>query len=410
MKTRLCRFCKAELTQIFIDLGKTPLANSFLTKIDDENKEPAYPLCVYICKECFLVQLEEFESPEKIFSDYAYFSSYSETWLKHAKEYTKMMIKRFKLDETSQVIEIASNDGYLLSFFIEKNIPVLGIEPAANVAKTAKEKGIETIVEFFDDELSKKIVKTGLQADLIVGNNVLAHVPNLIKFIQGLKVLLKPNGIITLEFPHLLQLINQNQFDTIYHEHFSYFSFFVVQKIFAEYKLKIFDVDELTTHGGSLRIYLTHEENRNLSASNKVKILIDKEKKFGLFELSKYENFSNQVHSVKQELCNFLNDSKEKGKKTICYGAPAKGNTLLNYCKINTDYIEYTVDRNPHKQGLYLPGSHISIKNTDTIRETKPDYVLILPWNLKNEIMNQLSYIRDWGGKFVIPIPRVKVC
>lgn len=403
-----CRFCNSILSKIFIDLGMSPLANSFLKK-NEFGKEKLYPLCVFVCEKCFLVQVEEIETPKNIFSDYVYFSSYSESWLKHAKSFVEMIIPRFNLTSNSSVIEIASNDGYLLQYFKEKNIPVMGIEPAENIAQTAIGKGIPTLVKFFDTKIATDLTNNGKQADLIVGNNVLAHVPTLNDFIKSLKILLKPNGIITLEFPHLLQLMKHNQFDTIYHEHFSYFSLITLQKIFSFHGLKIFDVDELSPHGGLLRIYLTHKENNAFSTTKNIDLLIAKEKEYGLDQISTYDNFSKKAISVKSKLVEFLTNAKNNSKKVVCYGAPAKGNTLLNYCKISSDLIEYAVDKSPHKQKLFLPGTHIPIFSPDKIKETKPDYILILPWNLKDEIINQMKFIRNWGCKFVVPIPEVKI-
>ncbi len=402
-----CRFCNELLTNIFVDLGISPLSNAFLKKEMLDGSEKKYPLCAYVCDNCFLVQLPEFEKPENIFKDYAYFSSYSSTWLQHAKNYVNLVIRKFNFDEKSLVVEIASNDGYLLQFFKKRNIPILGIEPAANVAKIAKEKGIPTITKFFSVYTANELKKDGKLADLIIGNNVLAHVPNLNDFVKGLKILLKPAGIITLEVPHVLQLIQKNQFDTIYHEHFSYFSLLTLKKTFSFHGLTIFDVDEIPTHGGSLRIYVKHTENDNISINERVNILLEKEKQCGLENISTYTNFTKKVEDVKGKLQEFFISAKNSGKKIVCYGAAAKGNTLLNFCKIGKEYVEYVVDNNPHKQGLYLPGSHLSIKEPKEILHTKPDFVVILPWNIKDEIMNEISYIHDWGGKFVIPIPKV---
>ena len=409
MKFRNCRFCNALLTQTFVDLGKSPLANSFLSPNALNDLESFYPLHTFVCNECLLVQLEEFESPEHIFTDYAYFSSYSETWLRHAEDYVNMMISRFGFDQNSQIVEVASNDGYLLQYFKKRGISVLGVEPAANVAKVAEERGIPTVIKFFGVETAKKLALAGKQADLLLGNNVLAHVPNLNDFVAGMKILLKPHGIITMEFPHLLQLIRQNQFDTIYHEHFSYFSLITAQKIFSSHGLVIFDVEELPTHGGSLRIYAKHTENNMFPINQSVNILVQKEEQFGLANISTYTNFQDQINRVKQDIRDFFITAKNAGKKIVCYGAPAKGNTLLNYCGIGSDFVDYIVDRSPHKQGLYLPGTHIPIKSPEKIRENKPDYLLILAWNLKDEIMMQMDYIRNWGGKFVVLIPEVKV-
>ena len=402
-----CRFCHKELINIFVDLGESPLSNAFLKKEMLEISEKKYPLCAFVCDSCFLVQIDEFEKPENIFDNYAYFSSFSKTWLQHAENYVDMMIRRFNFNEKDLVIEIASNDGYLLQFFKEKNIPILGIEPAENVAKVAREKGITTISKFFSINIANELKNEGKNPDLILGNNVLAHVPNLNDFIQGLKILLKSTGIITLEFPHILQLIQKNQFDTIYHEHFSYFSLLTINEIFSYHGLKVFDVEEIHTHGGSLRIYVKHSKNENISIEQNVFTLLEKEKQYGLDKISTYTGFIKNVEVVKKQLQKFVQDAKKSGKKIVCYGAAAKGNTLLNYCEIDKEFIDYSVDQNPFKQGLFLPGTHIPIKNPDEIQNTKPDYLLIIPWNLKNEIMEQRKYIRDWGGKFVIPIPEV---
>ena len=403
-----CRFCSNLLSHTFVDLGMSPLSNAYL-KLDTINKaEKFYPLHTYVCDNCFLVQLEEFETPDHIFSDYAYFSSYSETWLRHAENYTELMTQRFSLNANSQVIEIASNDGYLLQYFQKQNIPVLGIEPAANVAKVAEEKGIPSLVKFFGVSTAKELVAQGKQADLLLGNNVLAHVPNLNDFVAGMKIVLKPDGILTMEFPHVLQLILQNQFDTIYHEHFSYFSFLTVEKVFADHGITLFDVEELPTHGGSLRIYGQHNDGKK-PISDRVSKLKTKEIDAGLEQRSTYLGFGEQVKATKRHLLSFLIDIKNQGKSVVGYGAPAKGNTLLNYCGIRTDLLDYTVDRSPYKQGLFLPGTHIPIYHPDKIIETKPDYLLILPWNIKDEIIEQMSHIREWGGKFVVPIPKAEV-
>ena len=404
-----CRFCNELLTNIFVDLGTSPLSNAFLKKEMLDNVEKKFPLCAYVCDNCFLVQLPEFEKPENIFEDYAYFSSYSCTWLEHAKNYVSMMIKKFGFNEKSLVLEIASNDGYLLQFFKEKNVPILGIEPALNVAKVAKEKGIPTLTKFFSVDTANELRKEGKLADLIVGNNVLAHVPNLNEFVKGLKILLKSTGVITLEFPHILQLIQKNQFDTIYHEHFSYFSLLTLRKIFSFHGLIIFDVDEIPTHGGSLRIYVRHTENDDIPINERINNLLEKEKQYELENISTYINFIKNVEKAKTKLQKFINCARESGKKIVCYGAAAKGNTLLNYCKIEKNFIDYVVDQNPYKQGLFLPGTHIPIKSPDEIQKTKPDYIIILPWNLKDEIMEQMKEVKDWGGKFVIPIPEVYI-
>ena len=408
MNTVNCRFCGSGLTQNFADLGMSPLSNSYLKKDDIDEKEPFFPLHVFVCNNCLLVQLEEFKSPEHIFSNYAYFSSYSKTWLKHAEDYVKMMISKFNINQESYVIEIASNDGYLLQYFKEKNIPILGIEPAINVTKVANKKGIPTIAKFFGKNTANELLKSKKQADILIGNNVLAHVPDLNDFISGLKILLKSKGIITLEFPHLLQLIKYNQFDTIYHEHFSYFSLIVLEKIFTFHKLTIFDVEELSTHGGSLRIFIKHEDEKPDISDNVIKI-IDKEKEFGLNSLITYSNFQKKVEELREKIITFFNSAKKENKIMIAFGAAAKGNTLLNFCGIGTEFLDYVVDNNPHKQGLYLPGTHIPITNSQKIYETKPDYLIILPWNLKNEIIDQTSFIREWGGKYVTLIPEVKI-
>ena len=405
----VCRFCKTPLQHVFVDLGVQPLANSYLKTEQLRKMEPHYPLCVYVCDTCYLVQLPEVQTPEEIFSDYAYFSSYSESWLKHAKDYTSLMIDRFGFDARSQVIEIASNDGYLLKYFKEKNIPVLGIEPAGNVAKVAKEAGIPTIVKFFGIKTARELAAEGKLADLLLGNNVLAHVPDINDFVAGMKIVLKPKGVITMEFPHLMRLMDERQFDTIYHEHYSYLSLLSVEKIFASHGLTLFDVDELPTHGGSLRIYACHAEDNTRTISQRVLDLRKKEASAGLAVLDSYHSFNEQVKETKRKILSFLIDAKRNGKSIAAYGAPAKGNTLLNYCGIRSDFIDFTVDRSPHKQNQYLPGTHIPIWHPDKMRETKPDYLVILPWNLKDEIMDQMSYIRDWGGKFVVFIPEVKV-
>jgi len=404
-----CRFCGSVLNKIFLDLGITPLSNSFLHVQDIQKPEKKYPLKVYLCGNCFLVQIPEFQTPSEIFREYAYFSSYSESWLKHAENYTNNITEKYQINNNHLVIEIASNDGYLLQFFKKKKIPVLGIEPAENVAKAAKEKGIETVVEFFGEELAKKLVEENKRADLIIGNNVLAHVPNINDFVKGLSVLLKNEGIITLEFPHLLQLVKNKQFDTIYHEHFSYFSLFSVKKIFEYFKLIIFDVEQIPTHGGSIRIHVKHKENEMMKIGTSVNKILELEKNFGLFNQDIYLKFSKDIELLKQQIQLFFNNAKKNMKKIVCYGAAAKGNTMLNYCKIGKQHIDFVVDKNPYKKGLYLPESHIPIKDPKEILNEKPDYVVILPWNIKNEIMNELSYIREWGGKFVVPIPEISI-
>ena len=371
--------------------------------------EPFYPLHAYVCSTCFLVQLEEYVDPREIFTEYAYFSSYSDAWLTHAEKYVDMAIQRFNLSKKSKIVEVASNDGYLLQYFVKKGFQVLGIEPAANVAKIAIERNIPTVVKFFGLELARGLAKSGNQADLLIGNNVLAQVPSLNDFVEGLKVLLKASGVLTLEFPHLLNLINENQFDTIYHEHFSYFSLLTAEQLLARHGLKIFDVEELPTHGGSLRIFACHTQNASKSVSSRVINLRVKEQEAGLRNLEEYSMFGEKVKETKRKLLDILIDLKRKNKSIAGYGAPGKGNTLLNYCGIRTDFLDYTVDRNPYKQGKFLPGTHIPIFNPSMIEETKPDYLLILPWNIKDEIMQQMSFIDSWGGRFIVPIPQAKV-
>lgn len=404
-----CRFCRTPLKNSFADLGMSPFSNSYISQENLHRMEPFFPLHVYVCENCFLVQLGEFQSPASIFTDYAYFSSFSDSWLKHAKKYTDLMVERFKINSSHQVMEIASNDGYLLQYFKEQGIPVLGIEPAENVAKVAEEKGIPCITKFFGKQTASELVSEGKQPDLLLGNNVLAHVPDIHDFVGGMKIVLKPQGVITMEFPHLLRLIEHNQFDTIYHEHFSYLSFITVDKIFAEHGLTLFDVEELPTHGGSLRIYAKHSDDDSKPANDRTKELREREISFGLDSLKTYTAFSEKVKETKRKLLSFLIKAKEDGKTIVGYGAPAKGNTLLNYCGVGTDFIDYTVDRSPHKQNHVLPGVRIPISHPDKIKETKPDYLLILPWNIKEEIMDQMSIIREWGGEFVVPIPSVKI-
>jgi 2-polyprenyl-3-methyl-5-hydroxy-6-metoxy-1,4-benzoquinol methylase len=409
MRTGCCRFCGESLRHTFVDLGMSPLANTYVTLAQLNQMEPFYPLHVYVCERCFLVQLEEFASPEQIFGNYAYFASYSDSWLRHAQLYVEMAIERFRLNARSQVVEIASNDGYLLQYFVAKGIPVLGIEPAANVAEIAIQKGIPTRIAFFGADTAHHLRAEGVQPDLIVGNNVLAHVPRLNDFVHGLKLLLQPHGVITLEFPHLLCLMAANQFDTIYHEHFSYFSFTTVERIFAAHGLTLFDVEELPTHGGSLRIYARHAEDAGPTVAPRVMALKSREEAIGLTRLDSYLAYTERVKDTKRKLLAFLITAKRAGKRIVGYGAAAKGNTLLNYCGIRSDFIDYTVDRSPHKQGRFLPGTHLPIYHPDKIKETRPDYLLILPWNLLDEITEQMGYIRDWGGRFVVPIPEVQL-
>jgi SAM-dependent methyltransferase len=404
-----CRLCGAELEQVFVDLGVSPLANAYLQPVDLSRMEPFYPLTVYVCAACRLVQLPAVQRPEEMFSEYAYFSSYSESWLRHAEAYVDEMITRFALNGQSHVVEIASNDGYLLQYFKARGVPVLGIEPAGNVARVAQEAGIPTLVEFFGAATARELAATRERPDLIVGNNVLAHVPALNDFIHGLKLLLAPDGVVTMEFPHLLRLMAENQFDTIYHEHLSYFSLLAVEYAFSQHGLDLFDVEELPTHGGSLRIYARHARVGTHSARARVRDLRARELKAGLDQMDTYTGFGRQVAETKRALLAFLIREKSAGKTVVGYGAPAKGNTLLNYCGIRTDFLDYTVDRSPHKQGWLLPGTRIPIYEPERIAETRPDYVLILPWNLKDEIIGQMAHIRDWGGKFVVSIPSVEV-
>ncbi len=409
MELSCCRFCSAPLERVFIDLGMSPLANSYLRNEKAKQDERFFPLRAYVCGECFLVQLEEWEAPENIFGDYAYFSSYSDSWLQHVKSYVTRVIERFGIGANSKVVEIASNDGYLLQYFVEADVPVLGIEPAQNVAAVARAKGIPTRVEFFGERAARTLRREGLRADLLIGNNVLAHVPNLNDFVKGMSLLLADAGVITMEFPHLMRLFDECQIDTIYHEHFSYFSLIAVEKIFAAHGLTLFDVEELPTHGGSLRIYAQHANKGWHPISHRVLDLRRREIDAGYANLDHYDAFEERAVETRQKLLSFLEDAKRQGKRVVGYGAPAKGNTLLNYCGITSDLIEYTVDRNPHKQGALLPGSHIPILEPERINVTKPDYILILPWNLKREIVSQLSFARSWGAQFVVPIPEPRI-
>jgi hypothetical protein len=405
-----CRSCGTILRHTFVDLGMSPLANSYVEADRLNQMEPFYPLHARVCDECFLVQLEPAATPEHIFSDYAYFSSYSDSWLDHARTYTDAVTRRFGLNGASRVVEIASNDGYLLQYFVAKGIPVLGIEPARNCAEAAIQRGIPTEMVFFGEAIAQDLVARNSYADLIIGNNVLAHVPDLNGFVSGLSILLAPTGVITLEFPHLMRLMEENQFDTIYHEHFSYFSLITIRKLFARHNLTVFDVEEITTHGGSLRIYACHRDDSTKLASERVADLLSKEERAGFAKLEHYLSFGEQVKETKRKFLNFLITAKDSGKCIAGYGAPAKGNTLLNYCGVGTDFIDYTVDRSPHKQGRFLPGTHIPICTPDQVRSSRPDYLLILPWNLKDEITEQMGYIREWGGRFVVPIPEVRIC
>lgn len=405
-----CRFCGSPLQVSVADLGMSPISNANIKPEMLASMEPFYPLHAYVCESCWLVQLQQFQAADNIFNDeYAYFSSFSKSWLEHARQYSLKVIERFGLNQDTQVVEIASNDGYLLRNFKDKGIKILGVEPCANVAEAAEKIGIPSLRKFFGEQTARQMVKDGFQADLIVGNNVLAHVPDLNDFVKGMKILLSPQGVITMEFPHLKKLIEFNQFDTIYHEHFSYFSLVTVEKVFAEFGLTIFDIEEIPTHGGSLRIYARHDSDTSKPVLESVSSLRDQEIAAGYKDTGIYTRFSEQVRETKRKLLSFLIESKRLGKTVVGYGAPAKGNTLLNYCGIRNDFIDYTVDLSPHKQGLFLPGTHLPIYSPDRINETKPDFVLILPWNIKDEVMSQMANIREWGGQFVVPIPELQI-
>ncbi len=406
-----CRFCNQILSHEFIDLANSPPSNAYLTTADLNEPEVYFPLRLLVCQNCFLVQVDEYKKADEIFSKgYAYFSSFSTSWLAHAKRYTEEMTKRFGIDAHSQVIEIASNDGYLLQYFKEKKIPVLGIEPTENTAMVALGKGIESIIDFFGVALAKKLASANRKADLLLGNNVLAHVPDINDFIEGMKIVLKPQGVITMEFPHLFQLVKNNQFDTIYHEHFSYLSFTTVVKMFAAHGLEMFDVQELPTHGGSLRIFAHHQEDKSKSVEYAVQSMLNAEEKAGMKTLNYYSGFQEKANRVKIDFLKFLIEKRLESKRVVAYGAAAKGNTLLNYCGVRNDLIRFVVDASPHKQGKYLPGSHIPVVKEEDLRIAKPDYVVIFPWNIKEEIVVQLNYIREWGGKFVTPVPILKIC
>ena len=406
--SRDCRFCSAPLNRTFADLGMSPMANSYVPMDKAAAAEPFYPLHAYVCESCWLVQLEAYETSEGIFSDYAYFSSFSSSWLDHARRYTEHMIERLGLDGDSHVVEIASNDGYLLQYFQQAGVPVLGCEPAANVAAEAEKKGIPSVVKFFGCETATELAAQK-KPDLLLGNNVLAHVPDLNDFVAGMKILLADTGVITMEFPHLQSLVEHSQFDTIYHEHFSYFSFVAVERVFAKHGITLFDVQKLPTHGGSLRIFGRHAENAALEVTAAVTDLRSLEQGLGYEGVELYDAFARQVLATKRSLLTFLIEAQQQGKTVVGYGAPAKGNTLLNYCGVYNDLLEYTVDLSPHKQGHLLPGTRIPVYAPSKIEETKPDYLLILPWNLEAEITEQMACIRSWGGKFVVPIPEVRV-
>jgi SAM-dependent methyltransferase len=405
-----CRFCLSRLEHVLVDLGASPLANSYLDPADLARMERFYPLRVYVCENCLLAQLEEFEHPKGIFTDYAYFSSYSDAFLRHAERYAAAAVGRFGLTADHLVLEIGSNDGYLLQFFNGWGLRILGVDPAANVAKVAEERLVPTLVRFFDDALARELVADGTCADLLIANNVLAHVPNLNEFVRGMKIVLRrPGGVATLEFPHLLKLLMNVQYDTIYHEHFSYFSFLTVEKVFAAHGLQIYDVEEIPTHGGSLRVYARHDDDDSWPVDARVEDLRSKELQHGMDRLETYQGFQDQVQRNKWRLVSFLIEAREQGKTVVGYGAPAKANTLLNYCGIRSDLLAYTVDRSPHKQGRYLPGTRIPIHDPEKLRETRPDYVLILAWNLAEEIRQKAAFVEEWGGRFVVPVPGVQV-
>lgn len=408
MTTRCCRFCRSPLTETFADLGMSPLANSFIPASRTHAMEPTYPLYAWVCSDCRLVQLEEFESPAHIFSDYLYFSSYSDSWLRHAEAYAVAMVRRFGLGAQSSVVEVASNDGYLLQYFLQHGCRVLGVEPAANVAKVAVEKGIPSEVAFFGVDTARRLREAGHGADQMAANNVLAHVPDLNDFVGGFAVLLRPEGVATFEFPHLLRQMQETQFDTIYHEHFSYLSLHVVRRVLTAHRLRVFDVEELPTHGGSLRVFACHDGAAHAQGPAVDRVLVE-ELAAGLEGAEAYRAFANQVVEVKVGLLRFLLDARAAGKCVAGYGAPAKGNTLLNYCGVGPEFIGFTVDRSPHKQGTLLPGTRIPVRPPEAILEARPDYVLILPWNLRDEIMGQMATVREWGGQFVVPIPRLRV-
>lgn len=403
-----CRFCAHPLTRTFADLGMSPIANNYPSEEDLGRMEPYFPLHALVCDHCFLVQLEEFETPQAIFSDYSYFSSYSTSWLEHCRRYVAGAVERFGLDERSQVVELASNDGYLLQYFAERSIPVTGVEPAANVAAVANQHGIPTVVEFFGKEVATSLAAKR-PADLLIGNNVLAHVPDLNDFVAGMQELLAPGGVITMEFPHLERLIEERQFDTIYHEHFSYFSLLTVRRLFAAHGLEVFDVDELPTHGGSLRIYAGHANHSANPVSDAVRALEAREERGGFTDIETYVSFGQAVQQEKRDILESLIGLKNEGRTIAGYGAPAKGNTLLNFCGIGTDFIDFTVDRSPHKQGRFLPGSHIPIRAPEELERTRPEVVFILPWNLREEIMEQLRFVSDWGGRFLVRSPALEL-
>lgn len=404
-----CQFCGERLQRTFVDLGLSPLCESVRRPEDMDKPELFYPLHTFVCEKCWLVQLQEFVTPGDIFTEYAYFSSMSDSWVAHARRYVDMVVERFSLTSSHQIVEIASNDGYLLQNFVRLGIPALGVEPAANVAKVAESRGVKSMVRFFGCDTARQILQQGTQADLLLGNNVLAHVPDIKDFVGGMKILLAPSGVVTMEFPHLLELMNNNQFDTIYHEHFTYLSLLSVERIFGQQGLRVFDVEHLPTHGGSLRIFVCHDESASHPTSENVRKLRSREHDAGLSQASTYDQFRSQVAATKLDILEFFLQAKREGKRVAGYGAPGKGVTLLNYCGIRADFMDYTVDRNAYKQGTFMPGTGIPVHEPNYLLEDQPDYVFILPWNLKDEIISQMSAVRAWGGKFVVPIPRIEI-
>jgi SAM-dependent methyltransferase len=409
MQKATCRFCGASLEHSVVDLGMSPLCESYVPAEALDKVEPFYPLHVKVCATCFLVQIGQYVRADEIFTEYAYFSSFSTAWLKHAEDYVTMISDRLKLDQKSFVIELASNDGYLLQYFVKKGIPCLGIEPAANVAKVALERGVPSDVSFFGEDKGRELAAAGKKADLVLGNNVLAQVPDLNSFVAGIPHVLKPTGTVTFEFPHLMRLFEENQFDTIYHEHFCYFSLISTEMIFARHGLVVFDVEELWTHGGSLRVYARHASDTTRPVTNRLLALREREEAAGYRRIETYTRFEEKVRETKRKLLELLISEKRGGKRIVGYGAPGKGNTLLNYCGIRTDFVDFTVDRNPYKQGKFLPGTHIPIHHPDRLDQAKPDYILILPWNFKDEILAQLAHARSWGAKFIVPIPEATI-
>jgi SAM-dependent methyltransferase len=407
--THRCRHCRSPLEATLVDLGKSPLCQTFLTSAQLDEVEPFYPLLVYVCDNCWLVQVDEYVSPGQLFANYEYYSSYSTSWLEHARKYVDMAIDRFDLTQDSRIMEIASNDGYLLQYFVQRGIPVLGIDPSSKIASVAEGRGVTTRLEFFDGALADKLVAEGYRSDLIIGNNVLVKIPELNDFVEGVAQVLANDGVATFEVQHLVSVLEHNAFDTIYHEHFNYFSFTAAKRIFAAAGLIIYAVEKLKSHGGSLRLFVRHEHDGSKPVQPSVESLLEEERSFGITDVATYAAFGENVEATKRELLSLLIGAKNDGKRIAIYGASGKGNTLLNYCGIGTDFVDYVVDRNPHRHGRYTPGTHIPIHTPERIAETKPDFVLITPWNLKDEIMGQLDYIRDWDGQFIVPIPKATV-